>query len=438
MLSLEEVFDLLAEAPSKLDCLRLAARLRKAAKEGRKMKDGRTLVAETVDQAVDAFLQASRGLAPEMPESEPEATFEETKEQQQERQEQQDQPAANAIRVRKERRWCRWRGEFVVNKRNLVERVFCADSPGLVPRIRSDTEANSWLRMPMVIVNGMTNSGKSTLINKLLGWKSAARASSRPGKTTSVNFYLVNRAFVLVDLPGYPDPDRVDHMRLMEMWDKTWEDLVNTLLDRGLSKELNIRLVLHMQDVTRRTWPSFMCRQFVRTIKEHNYPMIVLMSKDDELEGDFHKRKYLTDRIRLALNLRGMHLHWTMDQSLSNGRKARRSLRRWIQTAVSVKSNEELHSLMGTAWENREAAVIERQLKEARQQKFLELQIEKGLLPPGTTEVDAITLRDLTPARRQLQKRTFYKFTNFDRYYKVKAKRRSKSARKRMERTRRS
>jgi GTP-binding protein len=57
--------------------------------------------------------------------------------------------------------------------------------------------------MPQVAVVGRSNAGKSTLINALLDWKGAARTSSRPGRTQEVHFFLLDRALLLADLPGY-------------------------------------------------------------------------------------------------------------------------------------------------------------------------------------------------------------------------------------------
>ncbi|MGM9834436.1 MAG: ribosome biogenesis GTP-binding protein YihA/YsxC [Bacilli bacterium] len=50
---------------------------------------------------------------------------------------------------------------------------------------------------------GRSNVGKSSFINALLGRKNFARTSSKPGKTQTLNFYLVNDKFYLVDVPGY-------------------------------------------------------------------------------------------------------------------------------------------------------------------------------------------------------------------------------------------
>lgn len=60
------------------------------------------------------------------------------------------------------------------------------------------------LDLPQVAMAGRSNVGKSSLINSLAGRKSLAKTSSTPGKTRSINFYLVQPdSFYLVDLPGY-------------------------------------------------------------------------------------------------------------------------------------------------------------------------------------------------------------------------------------------
>lgn len=50
---------------------------------------------------------------------------------------------------------------------------------------------------------GRSNVGKSSLINSLLGRKGLARTSNTPGRTQSINFFLINERFYFVDLPGY-------------------------------------------------------------------------------------------------------------------------------------------------------------------------------------------------------------------------------------------
>lgn len=56
---------------------------------------------------------------------------------------------------------------------------------------------------PEVAIVGRSNVGKSTLINFMTGRSAAAKTSTRPGKTTTMNFHLVDDRWVLVDCPGY-------------------------------------------------------------------------------------------------------------------------------------------------------------------------------------------------------------------------------------------
>lgn len=56
---------------------------------------------------------------------------------------------------------------------------------------------------PEFLMVGRSNVGKSSFINTLINRKNYARTSANPGKTQTINFYLVNEAFYLVDAPGY-------------------------------------------------------------------------------------------------------------------------------------------------------------------------------------------------------------------------------------------
>lgn len=59
------------------------------------------------------------------------------------------------------------------------------------------------LNLPEVAFSGRSNVGKSSLINSLLNRKKLVKVSSNPGKTRTINFFLINEQLVLVDLPGY-------------------------------------------------------------------------------------------------------------------------------------------------------------------------------------------------------------------------------------------
>ncbi len=77
--------------------------------------------------------------------------------------------------------------------------------------------------LPEIAFAGKSNVGKSSLINALVNRKALARTSSQPGKTQTINFYNINQAMYLVDLPGYgyakvPDSEREKWGRMIERY----------------------------------------------------------------------------------------------------------------------------------------------------------------------------------------------------------------------------
>ena len=71
--------------------------------------------------------------------------------------------------------------------------------------ILSAASAKSFQRdsLPQVAFAGRSNVGKSSVINRLLNRKNFARVGASPGKTIHINYFLIDKAFYLVDLPGY-------------------------------------------------------------------------------------------------------------------------------------------------------------------------------------------------------------------------------------------
>ena len=69
-----------------------------------------------------------------------------------------------------------------------------------------------------IALSGRSNVGKSSLLNKLVGRKSLARVSGSPGKTITINFYLIDKKVYIVDLPGYGFAKRAPADR--EKWSK--------------------------------------------------------------------------------------------------------------------------------------------------------------------------------------------------------------------------
>ena len=91
--------------------------------------------------------------------------------------------------------------------------------------IRSATKAADFPRdrLPQTVFAGRSNVGKSSVINRILNRKNFARVGSAPGKTTHINYFLIDKQFYLVDIPGYgyaqvSKQERDRWGRLIESW----------------------------------------------------------------------------------------------------------------------------------------------------------------------------------------------------------------------------
>ena len=90
---------------------------------------------------------------------------------------------------------------------------------------------------PEICFIGRSNVGKSSLINALTGRKSLARTSQSPGKTRTINFYNVNEALYLVDLPGY------GYAKVSQTEQQRWGKIIEAYLQERSSLRLAVLLI---------------------------------------------------------------------------------------------------------------------------------------------------------------------------------------------------
>jgi GTP-binding protein len=104
--------------------------------------------------------------------------------------------------------------------------------------IKSAFEKSHWTSdgLPEIAFLGRSNVGKSSLINSLLQRKGLARTSNTPGRTQSINFFLINERFYFVDLPGYGYARVSKTMRLD--WGKMAEEYLAERRELALSIQL--------------------------------------------------------------------------------------------------------------------------------------------------------------------------------------------------------
>ncbi len=153
-------------------------------------------------------------------------------------------------------------------------------SIGAVDQIPTDTGSE-------VAFVGRSNVGKSSLLNRLLNRKNLAKTSNTPGKTRTLNYYRVNDAFYLVDLPGYGYAKRSHSER------QRWAVLVEAYIkDRAV-----LRGFIHLLDA--RHDPTDQDLEMVRWLLQTEKPFLLVATKADKLSGS--RLKVRLDRTRSLL-----------------------------------------------------------------------------------------------------------------------------------------
>lgn len=135
--------------------------------------------------------------------------------------------------------------------------------------------------IPQVAFAGRSNVGKSSLINSLIGRKSLARVSGSPGKTITVNFYKVDSALYLVDMPGYGYAKRTLEDK------KRWSALTDGYFTNNKNIDL-LKLTICLVDS--RIGPTKDDVAMMEYLVAAEQPFIIVATKADKLNAT-EKRK---------------------------------------------------------------------------------------------------------------------------------------------------
>ena len=119
---------------------------------------------------------------------------------------------------------------------------------------------------------GRSNVGKSSLINMLVDRKKLAKTSSTPGKTQTVNHFLVNEQWYLVDLPGYGYASASRSARFE--WGK--------MIEEYLKNRKNLFCTFILLDA--RLKPQAIDLDFITWMGENHLPLVILLTKSDKLK----------------------------------------------------------------------------------------------------------------------------------------------------------
>jgi len=143
--------------------------------------------------------------------------------------------------------------------------------------------------LPEIAMVGRSNVGKSSLINKVVNRKNLAKSSSTPGKTRTINYYILNSEWYMVDLPGY------GFARVSKAEREKWGRMIEKYLSnrgqlRGVVQLLDIRHPPTENDIMMKQW-----------LEHYEIPILLVATKTDKVSRN-EKNKNIAV-IKKTLNL---------------------------------------------------------------------------------------------------------------------------------------
>ena len=144
-------------------------------------------------------------------------------------------------------------------------------------------------KKPEFLIVGRSNVGKSSFINTIVNRKNIASTSSKPGKTQTLNFYLVNKAFYFVDVPGYG----------YALVNKKQQEKFGIMIEEYLKQRLNLKHVFLLIDYRHKpTEDDVLMYKF---LKYYNLPVTIICTKYDKVNRSLRVKQ--DDVIKRTLNV---------------------------------------------------------------------------------------------------------------------------------------
>ena len=139
---------------------------------------------------------------------------------------------------------------------------------------------------------GRSNVGKSSFINTLIERKNFARTSSKPGKTQTLNFYLINNKFYLVDVPGYG----------YASVSKERQKKFGIMIEEYIKTRHNLRKVFLLIDYRHKPTEDDVI--MYNYLKYYNLDVTIIATKYDKISknGRIKQDKLIRDTLKLAEN----------------------------------------------------------------------------------------------------------------------------------------
>lgn len=144
--------------------------------------------------------------------------------------------------------------------------------------------------LPEVMFCGRSNVGKSSFINMLTNRKSLARTSSNPGKTQTLNFYLINDNLYFVDVPGY------GYARVS----KSIKETFGKMIEEYVTTRTKLKMVFLLVDFRHKPTEDD-CLMF-EFLKYNNLPVTIIATKADKVKNSERKKckETILDTLKLT------------------------------------------------------------------------------------------------------------------------------------------
>ena len=126
---------------------------------------------------------------------------------------------------------------------------------------------------------GRSNVGKSSFINTLINRKNFARTSAKPGKTQTLNFYLINNYFYLVDAPGYG----------FAYVSKQLKNKFGLIMESYLESRENLKMVFMLIDFRHK--PTDDDIMMYNYLKHYDIPVTIVCTKVDKVSKNSHEKQ---------------------------------------------------------------------------------------------------------------------------------------------------
>ena len=144
-------------------------------------------------------------------------------------------------------------------------------------------------KKPEFLLVGRSNVGKSSFINTLVNRKNLARISSIPGKTQTLNFYLINDLFYLVDVPGYGFAKVSNQLK----------NKFGLIIEDYLKERDNLKMVFMLIDFRHK--PTNDDVLMYEYLKYYNIPVTIVATKSDKVSKNSYdkNKKIIKDTLKL-------------------------------------------------------------------------------------------------------------------------------------------